>query len=103
MRQAKLACIAVALCALPALPAAAAAQQFPPSSQFQKVTLNDHPGEPMALAVLPDGRVLHSARTGEIRLYSPKTGLNTMAADMRDSRAGLHQHDEDGVQRGPRP
>ena len=52
----------------------------------------------MALAVLPDGRVLHSARTGEIRIYNPKTGLNTIAADMRDGGAGLYQHDEEGVQ-----
>ena len=62
------------------------------------MTLNDRPGEPMTLAVLPDGRVLHSARTGEIRIYNPKTGLNTMAADMRDGPAGLYQHDEEGVQ-----
>ena len=94
MRKATLACLA----ALLVLPSAAAAQEFPPASRFQKVTLNDRPGEPMALAVLPDGRVLHSARTGEIRLFNPKTGLNTMAADMRESPAGLYQHDEEGVQ-----
>ncbi len=98
MRKATLACFAVALGTTLALPSVAPAQEFPPASRFQKVTLNDRPGEPMALAVLPDGRVLHSARTGEIRLYNPKTGLNTMAADMRESRAGLYQHDEEGVQ-----
>ena len=57
-------------------------------SRFQKVTLNDRPGEPMSLAVLPDGRVLHTARTGEIRIHNPKTGLNTMAADMREAPRG---------------
>ena len=98
MRKARLACLAAALGATLTLPSVAAAQEYPPASRFQKVTLNDRPGEPMALGILPDGRVLQSARTGEIRLFNPKTGLNTMAADMRDSSAGLYQHDEEGVQ-----
>ena len=97
-RKATLACLAVAICASLALPSIATAQDFPPASRFQKVTLNDRPGEPMSLAVLPDGRVLHSARTGEIRIHNPRTGLNTLAADMRESPEGLYQHDEEGVQ-----
>src|SRR3712207_8746934 len=55
-RAALSACVATALGALLALPSIAAAQ-FPDQSRFQKVTLNDRPGEPMSLAVLPDGRV----------------------------------------------
>ena len=98
MRKARSACLAVAFCAFLALPSVAAAQDFPPASQFQKVTLNDRPGEPMSLAVLPDGRVLHSARTGQIRIHNPRTGLNTLAADMRESPEGLYLHDEEGVQ-----
>src|SRR4029079_5380950 len=58
---------------------------FPDQSHFQKVTLNDRPGEPMSLAVLPDGRVLHSARTGEIRLHDPRTGTNNVVTDMKQS------------------
>jgi glucose/arabinose dehydrogenase len=90
----------VALGLLCAFPAAAAAQTspFPDQSHFQKVTLNDRPGEPMSLAVLPDGRVLHSARTGEIRLHDPKTGTNNIVTDMKESPQGLYQHDEEGVQ-----
>ena len=61
----------------------AAAQDFPDQSHFQKVTLNDRPGEPMSLAVLPDGRVLHAARTGEIRLHDPRTGTNNIVTDMK--------------------
>ena len=92
-------CVVVALGALCGLPAAAAAQDdFPDQSRFQKVTLNDRPGEPMSLAVLPDGRVLHTARTGEMRIHNPRTGLNTLVADMRDSPQGLYQHDEEGLQ-----
>jgi cytochrome c len=92
MRKAKLACLALALCAS-ASPSVAAAQDFPSASRFQKVTLNDHPGEPIGLAVLPDGRVLHTARTGEVRIHNPRTGLNTLAADVP-----VYQHDEEGVQ-----
>jgi cytochrome c len=62
-------------------------------SGFQKVTLNDRPGEPMGLAVLPDGRVLHSARSGQLRIHDPETGLNTIAAELE-----LYTHDEEGLQ-----
>jgi glucose/arabinose dehydrogenase len=81
-----------------AVPSTAAAQEFPDQSRFQKVTLNDRPGEPMSLAVLPDGRVLHAARTGEIRLHDPRTGTNNIVTDMKASPQGLYQHDEEGVQ-----
>ncbi|MET7327143.1 PQQ-dependent sugar dehydrogenase [Nonomuraea sp. NPDC005650] len=65
----------------------------PPDSAFQKVTLNDNPGEPMDLAVLPDSRVLHTTRGGEVWLNDPKTGLNTLAA-----RLDVYRHDEEGLQ-----
>ncbi|SEG97896.1 PKD domain-containing protein [Nonomuraea solani] len=70
-----------------------AVQAPPPDSQFQKVTLNDNPGEPMDLAVLPDSRVLHTTRKGEVWLHDPKTGLNTLAAKLT-----VYQHDEEGLQ-----
>ena len=95
---AKPVCLLVALCASLALPAVAGAQNFPDQSRFQKVTLNDRPGEPMSLAVFPDGRVLHAARTGEIRLHNPRTGTNNIVTDMKASPQGLYQHDEEGVQ-----
>ncbi len=62
-------------------------------SNFEKVVLNDRPGEPMTLAVLPDGRVLHNARTGEIRMYDPKTGLTDVITEIP-----VYTHDEDGLQ-----
>ncbi|MCA2217777.1 PQQ-dependent sugar dehydrogenase [Jidongwangia harbinensis] len=71
-------------------PAAAAP---PPDSEFQKVTLNDFPGEPIALAVLPDGRVLHTARKGQVRIHEPRTGRNVLAATIP-----VYLHDEEGVQ-----
>ena len=97
MRRSAAVLIAVVLAAgLSALPSAAAApddQSPPPASSFQKVTLNDRPGEPMSLAVLPDLRVLHTARTGQVRIHNPRTGLNTLAAEVP-----IYQHDEEGLQ-----
>ena len=87
--------------ALLALPGAASAQDFPDQSEFQKVQLNDRPGEPMSLAVLPDARVLHTARTGEVRIHNPRNGLNTLVINMADTQQnprGLYQHDEEGLQ-----
>ena len=92
MRRLVPACVVVALCALPAT--AGAQGGGPPSSrQFEKVTLNDRPGEPVSLAVLPDRRVLHTARTGEVRLFDPKTQVNTLAAEV-----DVYSHDEEGLQ-----
>ncbi len=78
-----------------ALPTAAGAQGGDPPGpkKFEKVTLNDRPGEPVSLAVLPDRRVLHTARGGQVRLFDPRTQLNTLAADV-----DVYSHDEEGLQ-----
>ena len=60
---------------------------------YEKVTLNDEPGEPMSLAVLPDGRVLHNTRGGEVRLYDPASGASPVITTIP-----VYQHDEDGLQ-----
>lgn len=65
----------------------------PADSLFQKVVLDDTPGEPMDLAVLPDGRVLHTTRPGEVRLHNPDTGRNIVAAEV-----DVYEHDEEGLQ-----
>jgi PKD repeat protein/glucose/arabinose dehydrogenase/type 1 glutamine amidotransferase len=62
-------------------------------ANYEKVTLNDEPGEPMSLAVLPDGRVLHNTRNGEIRLYDPRTGASPVITTIP-----VYTHDEDGLQ-----
>jgi cytochrome c len=64
-----------------------------PAQKFQKVTLNGAPGEPIGLAVLPDGRVLHTTRGGRIWLHNPETGFNTVAAQVP-----VYNHDEEGLQ-----
>ncbi|MET0418292.1 MAG: PQQ-dependent sugar dehydrogenase, partial [Actinoplanes sp.] len=85
--------VGVAVLAAPAAAVAHPGHEFPPDSNFQKVTLNDFPGEPIALAVLPDRRVLHTARTGEVRIHEPSTGRNVLAATIP-----VYLHDEEGVQ-----
>ena len=90
----KQAIAAALLVALFAAPTQAGAQEPPPpATSFEKVTLDDFPGEPMNLAVLPDGRVLHATRQGEVRLYNPRNGLNTLAGTL-----DVYQHDEEGLQ-----
>src|SRR5690349_24912766 len=79
--------------AVVACPSVAAAQGPPPDSQFQKVTIDQTPGEPIDLAVLPDQRVLHTERSGEIWLHSPDSGLKTLAAKVT-----VYSHDEEGLQ-----
>jgi len=96
MRKIPVAAVAAAVAtALLSAPALSTAQEGspPPDSAFQKVVLNDSPGEPMDLAVLPNGRVLHTTRPGEVWLHHPGDGRNTLAATL-----DVYQHDEEGLQ-----
>jgi cytochrome c len=93
MRRLVPACFVAALCALPATAGAQSDDSPPLESQFEQVTLNDRPGEPVSLAVLPDRRVLQTTRTGKVRLFDPKTQLNTLAAEV-----DVYGHDEEGLQ-----
>ncbi len=76
-----------------AVPAATVDAPVPPDSAFDKVTIDRTPGEPIDLAVLPDNRVLHTTRSGEVRLHDPKTRLTTLAAQVP-----VYLHDEEGLQ-----
>ncbi|MFE4723849.1 PQQ-dependent sugar dehydrogenase, partial [Streptomyces sp. NPDC056728] len=65
------------------------------SSDFQQVTLAkgaDQVGEPMGLAVLPDGSALHSSRDGTL-YRTTLDGLTDVAAKL-----AVYTHDEDGLQ-----
>lgn len=59
---------------------------------FTKTVLHPQSGEPVALAVLPDGRVLHTVRNGRIWLHGVD-GTNSVAADIP-----VYSNDEDGLQ-----
>jgi cytochrome c len=76
-----------------ALQLSCGAEQTAPivDSPFRKVTLDDAPGEPMGLALLPDGRILHTTRDGEVWLHAD--GEKTLAA-----RFAVYGHDEEGLQ-----
>ena len=70
-----------------------AAADAPPDSHFQKVTLNDRPGEPMDLAVLPNNDVLHTTRAGDIWHNQASTGVNRKVGHLE-----VYRHDEEGLQ-----
>lgn len=61
-------------------------------SRFVETVLDMQPGEPIALAVLPDGRVLHTTRDGNVWLHDGAVG-KTLAA-----RIPVYTHDEEGLQ-----
>ncbi|GAA5145615.1 hypothetical protein GCM10023340_15240 [Nocardioides marinquilinus] len=63
------------------------------SPTFQKVTLNDRPGEPMDLAVLPNSDVLHTTRAGVIWRNDARTGVNSVVGKI-----DVYNHDEEGLQ-----
>ena len=87
-------CVSAAFIAMLVVPSGAAAQGSPPpDSSFDKVVLDQTPGEPMDLAVLPDGSVLHATRQGQLWYHDAKTGLKTLAAQL-----DVYQHDEEGLQ-----
>jgi glucose/arabinose dehydrogenase len=86
--------ILVASAALVALPQAASAHDINPAD-FQQVTLAKgvaEVGEPMAIAVLPDRSVLHTARNGTLR-RTDSAGATTVIATIP-----VYTHDEEGLQ-----
>ncbi|TCP56112.1 glucose/arabinose dehydrogenase [Tamaricihabitans halophyticus] len=71
------------------------ADEPPAESDFDQITLakgEPSTGEPIAMAVLPDRSVLHTARDGRVMLTTPEAST-TLAADI-----DVYTHDEDGMQ-----
>ncbi|WP_204077082.1 PQQ-dependent sugar dehydrogenase [Planotetraspora phitsanulokensis] len=62
-------------------------------SDYEKITLTKNVGEPEDLAVLPDKRVLHTARTGDLRLTDPATGITKIVNTF-----SVYNNSEDGLQ-----
>src|ERR1700712_3724590 len=90
MRRIVLWCVAGML-----LLGAPAYAQAPPDSDFEITTLAkgaDKTGEPIAMAVLPDRRVLHTSRDGRVWLTTPNA-TTSLAATIN-----VYSHDEDGLQ-----
>ena len=84
-------CVLVALFAFPA----AAGAQVPADDEFEVTALAkgaDKTGEPIAMAVLPDRRVLHTSRDGRVWLTTPNA-TTSLAGTIP-----VYSHDEDGLQ-----
>jgi glucose/arabinose dehydrogenase len=63
----------------------------PPGPSFHKVTLDPHPGESIGLAVLPDGRLLHTTRPGTVWIHQ-SDGTKSVAAQLP-----VYTHDDEGL------
>ncbi|MEE6288758.1 PQQ-dependent sugar dehydrogenase [Georgenia sp. MJ173] len=62
-------------------------------SNYEKVTLTKDTGEPIGMAVLPDTRILHTARNGIVRMTDPTSGLTRHVAQL-----DVYANSEDGLQ-----
>ncbi|MFD6178232.1 MULTISPECIES: PQQ-dependent sugar dehydrogenase [unclassified Isoptericola] len=62
-------------------------------SNYEKITLTKDVGEPIDMAVLPDSRVLHTARNGDVRLTDPSTGVTKVINTL-----DVYANSEDGLQ-----
>ncbi|WP_211589869.1 PQQ-dependent sugar dehydrogenase [Microbispora sp. H11081] len=60
---------------------------------YEKVTLTKDVGEPIDMAILPDGRVLHTARNGDIRMTDPASGVTKII-----NKLDVYNNSEDGLQ-----
>ncbi|MCW2879482.1 MAG: yliI 2 [Sphaerisporangium sp.] len=79
--------------ATPGLTPAYADQAPTDWSHYEKITLTKNVGEPIDLAVLPDSRVLHTARSGDIRLTDATTGVTKIVNTIP-----VYANSEDGLQ-----
>ncbi|MGI6879701.1 PQQ-dependent sugar dehydrogenase [Microbacterium sp. gxy059] len=62
-------------------------------TNYERNLLTRDVGEPIGLAVLPDARVLHTARNGEVRLTDPSLGTTEIVAEF-----DVYANSEDGLQ-----
>ncbi|MFQ6172096.1 PQQ-dependent sugar dehydrogenase [Oryzobacter sp. R7] len=62
-------------------------------SNYEKITLTKDTGEPIDMAVLPDGRVLTTARNGDVRLTDPSSGTARVVTTVP-----VYSNSEDGLQ-----
>ncbi|WP_082591859.1 PQQ-dependent sugar dehydrogenase [Terrabacter sp. Soil810] len=62
-------------------------------SNYEKITLTKDTGEPIDMAVLPDRRVLTTARNGDVRLVDPDSGVTKVINTLP-----VYNNSEDGLQ-----
>ncbi|MBX7267644.1 ThuA domain-containing protein [Micromonospora sp. Llam7] len=59
---------------------------------FEKRTLDNNTADPMALAVLPDGRVMYVQRGGQVKIFKPSTNSTVTAGTL-----SVYTGGEDGL------
>lgn len=62
-------------------------------TNYEKVLLTKNVGEPIDMAILPDSRVMHTARNGDIRVTDPSSGVTTVV-----NTVPVYANSEDGLQ-----
>lgn len=87
--------VAIPLTMMSAVAGPAGADHVPADtwSNYEKILLTKNTGEPIDLAVLPDSRVLHTARNGDVRLTDPSTGATEIINTI-----DVYANSEDGLQ-----
>ncbi|GAA3747336.1 glucose/arabinose dehydrogenase [Spinactinospora alkalitolerans] len=76
-----------------ALPATANAAPATDWNNYERITLTKSVGEPVDMAILPDKRILHTARDGDVRLTDPGTGVTKVVNTIP-----VYANSEDGLQ-----
>ncbi len=77
-----------------AVPAQAAADE--PAldwSNYERTTITRDVGEPIGMTILPDNKIIHTARNGEVRLTDPATGITKVV-----NKIDVYANSEDGLQ-----
>jgi glucose/arabinose dehydrogenase len=62
-------------------------------NNYEKVLLTKNTGEPIDMAILPDSKILHTARNGDVRLTDPGTGITRII-----NKIDVYANSEDGLQ-----
>ena len=62
-------------------------------NNYEKTLLTKNTGEPIDMAILPDSKILHTARNGDVRVTDPATGITRIT-----NRIPVYANSEDGLQ-----
>lgn len=76
-----------------AVAAGASAEPALDWSNYERTTITQDVGEPIDMAILPDNRIVHTARNGEVRLTDPATGVTRIVNEV-----DVYANSEDGLQ-----
>ncbi len=68
-------------------------------ANYKQVKISAPPNlnEPIGFDQLPDGRIIQTARAGQVRLHDPEGGTTTTLANLSQFPQGLYTHSEDGL------